>query len=395
MRKRRRHHLLIAGGGIIFLTLLAIILFGDRLIFDPSLYSFAVVSSFIAAGALIAEPLGVSPAVVELALGVIAGALGVPRSEIIDVLGLMGSIFIMYVAGLEIEPSVLKRDLVPSVVSGLISFLAPLAATYVILVHMGFNGTESVLAGIGVSTTSVAVVYAIIRKHGVIRRRLGQLILAVAMVADVSSILAFVLAASAHTLNMALYFVGILISPFILSIFLEWASGGEHEVELKLILAFLVAASLVSEYFGVHAILFAFLLGIATRDTIIKRPVLRDKVTALTFGLLAPIFFVDAGLHASPSNLYVYLELTIFILLVSLPVKIIATHLSLRTLTGRSPGRISAVFGARLTVSTVIAFAGEAAGVLSHDLAGAIILSALIATIVSAIIAGAPLPEQS
>ena len=387
--------MLLAGLGIVVVTLGVIVVFGDRLSFDPGLYSFAVVSGFVAAGALMAEPLGVSPAIVELSLGVLAGALGVPRSETLDILGLMGSIFIMYVAGLEIEPAVLKRDLVPSLFSGLTSFFAPLAATLVALTHFGFSAEESLLAGIGVSTTSVAVVYAIIRKHGVIRRRLGQLILAVAMVADVTSIIAFVLAASAHTLGMALYFIGILVSPFMLAFFLEWASGGEHEVELKLILAFLVAASLVSEYFGVHAILFAFLLGVATRETVVRRPVLESKVMALTFGVLAPIFFVNAGLHASPANPLVYLELTALVLLVSFPVKVIATHYSLKLFMGRSPGRITAVFGARLTVSTVIAFAGEAAGVLSHDLAGAVIMSALIATIVSAIIAGTPIPEEA
>ncbi|MCE4610038.1 MAG: cation:proton antiporter [Desulfurococcales archaeon] len=393
--KRRHKQMLIAGLGIVALTLGAIIVFGDRLSFDPGLYSFAVVSGFVAAGALIAEPLGVSPAIVELSLGVLAGALGVPRSETLDILGLMGSIFIMYVAGLEIEPAVLKRDLISSLFSGLTSFFAPLAATYVALTHFGFFAEESLLAGIGVSTTSVAVVYAIIRKHGVIRRRLGQLILAVAMVADVTSIIAFVLAASAHTLSMAMYFMGILVSPFLLAFFLEWASGGEHEVELKLILAFLVAASLVSEYFGVHAILFAFLLGVATRETVVRRPVLESKVMALTFGVLAPIFFVNAGLHASPANPLVYLEMTALVFLVSFPVKIIATHYSLKLFMDRSPGRITAVFGARLTVSTVIAFAGEAAGVLSHDLAGAVIMSALIATIVSAIIAGTPIPEEA
>ncbi len=356
---------------------------------NSDLYSFAVVSLLMAAGALIAEPLGIAAAIVELSLGFIAGLFGAPKSALVDSLGLIGSVFIMYMAGVEIDPLVLKRYLAPSVASGLASFLAPMSVTYLALSILGYSHLESLLTSIGVSTTSVAVVYAIIRRHGLLRRRRGQIVLAVAMVADVASILAFVYAASAHSLSMAAYFVATAVSPFLVARAFDALAGGEYEVELRLVLASLVAASLLGEYFGVHAILFAFLLGVATRKTIVRRPSLLEKMTALTFGLLAPIFFVNAGLHASPRNPLLYLELTILLLIVSLPLKIASTHYAIRFSTGeRLHPRITSVFGARLTVSTVIAFAGEASGILSHDLAGSIILSALAATIISALIAG-------
>lgn len=356
----------------------------------------SVVSLLLASSALIAEPLAVTPAVIEIVLGVLAGSSGIPRAASVELLGLIGSVFIMYMAGLEIDPSLLKRLLVPSMIAGVISFLAPAITSYLALTLIGYSRIESMLAAIGTATTSVAVVYAIIRRRAMSRRPLGQTILATAMIADVASILAFVLVEAGITITVTIYFIGLAIAVWILSRFLEWVSGGEHEVELRLILSFLIAAALISEYVGVHAILFAFLLGITTRSTITKNRLLEDKLGALTFGLLAPIFFIDAGLHATPEHPLLYAELAGLLLIVTFPTKIIATHLSLRMLTKRRIRlRVSSVFGARLTVSTVIAFTGEATGVLSHDLAGAVIMSALIATIVSAILAGAPIPEEA
>ncbi|MCE4628674.1 MAG: cation:proton antiporter [Desulfurococcales archaeon] len=391
--KRER---LVSGIIIVALTLFISITYHDQLLFNEELYSLSVVSLLLASSALIAEPLAVTPAVIEIVLGVLAGSSGIPRAASVELLGLIGSVFIMYMAGLEIDPSLLRRLLVPSMIAGVISFLAPAVAAYFALTIIGYSRIEAMLAAIGTATTSVAVVYAIIRRKAMSRRPLGQTILATAMIADVASILAFVLVEAGITLIVVIYFIGLAVAVWILSRFLEWVSGGEHEVELRLILSFLIAAALVSEYVGVHAILFAFLLGITTRGTITKNRLLEDKLGALTFGLLAPIFFIDAGLHATPEHPLLYAELAGLLLLVTFPTKIMATHFSLRLLTKRRIRlRISTVFGARLTVSTVIAFTGEATGVLSHDLAGAVIMSALIATIVSAILAGAPIPEEA
>lgn len=360
------------------------------------LYALSVVSMLLASSALIAEPLSVAPAIVEIVLGVIAGALGVPATSSVNLLGLVGSVFIMYMAGLEIDASLLRRILLHSLIAGLASFIAPAVFSYAVLTLIGYSSREALLASIGTATTSVAVVYAIIRRRAISRLPMGQLVLATAMVADVTSILVFVLIETGLTVHVIVYFIGVFIAVLILSRFLEWVAGGEHEVELRLILSFLTAAALVSEYMGAHAILFAFLLGVATRKTISRHRLLNDKLSALTFGLLAPIFFVDAGLHAAPEHFILYAELALLLTVVTLPSKILATHYTLRILAGRRIRlRLSSVFGARLTVSTVIAFTGEATGALSKDLAGAVIISALIATIASALIAGAPMTEEA
>ena len=371
-------------------------LFGGEFSGERDLYSLSVVSLLLAASALMAEPLMITPAVIEIILGVVAGIAGVPKTETIDLLAMIGSVFIMYMAGLEIDVKLLRRSIRGALIVGLASFAAPTLTVYLGLTLLGYNTEEAMLTAIGTATTSVAVVYAIIRRRGLARRPTGQIILAGAMIADVTSILAFVFLEAGISLPVIIYLSSVFFVAWGLALFLEWASGGEHEVELRLILAFLIAASLVSEYVGVHAILFAFLLGAASRPTVLKSHILEDKLAALTFGLLAPLFFINAGLHATPENPVAYSILAGLLLLLSYPVKILATHLALIAAHARTIRlRLSTVFGARLTVSTVIAFTGQATGKLSPDLAGAIIMSALIATLASAIIAGGPIPEEA
>ena len=394
-KKRERRVRLLIGLAMGLLVILTAPRLSELFSGEKDLYVLSNVAVLLASSSLLAEALGLAAAVVELVLGTLAGIAGLTPVPSLELLGLFGSVFIMYVAGLEIDPHLLKKHLIPSLVGGLISFAAPALPAYLAVRALGYSPEEALLASIGTATTSVAVVYAIIRQSGLVRRPLGQVIIAVAMVADVTSILAFVAVITGITLHVIIYFVGLAIAVYVLARLLDWAAGGENEVELRLIIAFLISAALVSESVGVHAILFAFLLGIATRGTVIGDRELESKISGLTFGMLAPIFFVDAGLHAAPRNLLLYAELSALLLIITMPAKILGTHLALRALMARRVRlRLTTVFGARLTVSTIIAFTGEATGVLSHDLAGSIIMSALVATVIAGSISRVRIPPD-
>ena len=381
---------LLVGVALVAAALAGARLFRGMMSLDEELFSLSVVSVLVAASALLAEALAVPSAVLEIVLGVAAGLSGVPVSGVLDTLGVVGSVFIMYMAGLEVEPRLLYRHARTSLIAGLASFAVPALATYAVMRLLGYSGAEAVLASIGVATTSVAVVYSIIRRGGFIRRPAGQVILATAMVADVASIVAFAITVAGLDVAVVLYLAGAVVAAFGLARLLEELSLSGYEAEVRLILGFLVAAAIIGEYVGVHAMLFAFFLGVATRGMIAAGGRgSYTKLSAVTFGLLAPIFFIDAGLHATPSDPARMAFLGLVLLAASLPLKVASTHAALRLLLGaRVPLRVSMVFGARLTVSTVIAYAGESSGVLGHELAGAIVLSALVATVVSAVASG-------
>ena len=366
---------------------------------DPGLYGLTVAGLLILGGALLGEALDVATAVVEIALGTMAAVAGAEPGPVLDTLGGLGSVMIMYMAGLEVDPAVLRRRLSASLLGGLSSFLVPMVVGFLALHALGFDPLESLLASIACSTTSVAVVYAITRRSGILRSPLGQVVISAAMVADVASIVAFAAVAGGHGVPghlTAAYLAGSVFAAYASARLIDWVSGGDREAEVRGLLALVALMALVGEELGGHAILYAFLLGMATRRMVGRLPGLEERLTGITFGFLAPIFFVDAGLHAAPRNPLLYGELALLLLAATLPAKIAATHISLRAATRRRvPARLSSVFAARLTVSTVIAFAGEKAGLLPHDLAGAIIFSALIATITAAVLARAPLELEA
>ena len=99
------------------------------------LYSLTVVSSLLFASALMAEPLMMGPAIIEILLGVIASGLGVPKTKTLSLLAMIGSVFLIYMAGLEVDASLLRKIFLGALGVGLASFTPP-ALTVMLNLHM-------------------------------------------------------------------------------------------------------------------------------------------------------------------------------------------------------------------------------------------------------------------
>jgi len=350
------------------------------------LYEATVVAFMIAAASFLADALAVTPAIFEILFGLLIAVRGMHGDNLLGLLSLAGSVFLMYIAGLEIDPTLLRREFKSGFLIGGASVVVPLVAVYTVLYWTGYTGMQALLTGLGVSTTGVAIVYSIIKSIGLLRRRIGQLIFSSAMIADVIVVLSFTFIVSSKNLSLLLYFAFVLVFPVLFAKAIDWLPHSSAEAELRIIIAALIGASLLSEHVGIHAVLFAFILGIATRGFIEKRRLLEAKISGLTFGFLAPVFFVYAGMNAMPSGVGSSLKTALLLFVMSYTLKVAASYMGLKILTGVGDLRLASVFGARLTMSTVIAFTGQAAGILSPTLAGAIILSALLATITTAVL---------
>lgn len=342
-----------------------------------------VVGGVLLASALLAEATGVVAAIYEILLGFLVGLAGAVESHIIDVIALIGGSLLMFAAGLEIDTRIISRYLVRSIAVGLTSFLAPMASTFTVLHYvMGYPVRDSMLAAVGVSTTSVAVVYSIARRHGVLSSWRGQVLLASAMAADVLSILAFTLMVLDPSPLLAIYVVALLAVPPIASRLLDRLPPTAYEAEVRVIIAMVMAVTLFSEAVGVHGVLFSFLLGAALSGARVKRRV-EERLGPLIFGFMAPVFFVNAGLHIAPVGLSRLKTVVAVLLLSSYPAKLLATGLALRVAAGIRGWRLPNVMAARLTVSTIIAYAGLKGGLMDPQLAAGVMASALLATLLS------------
>ncbi len=136
--------------------------------------------------------LGISVALVEIAVGAFGGnVLHLEVSEWINALAGIGAVVLTFLAGAEIDPESLRRHLKPSLAIGIAGFFFPFlgAAAFARFVA-GWAPDSSWIAGIALSTTSVAVVYAVMVETGLNQTELGKLILAACFINDLGTVLA-------------------------------------------------------------------------------------------------------------------------------------------------------------------------------------------------------------
>src|SRR6266705_980594 len=164
----------------------------EQLIADNIWFVAAAWMGLALLASLISIRLGVSVALIEIGMGVIGGNfLGFQTTPWIDFLATFGSGLLTFLAGAEIEPESLRRHLKPTLVIGSLSFAAPFFGAWMFAQYVaGWELHQAWIAGIALSTTSVAVVYAVMIETGLNKTQLGKLILAACFVNDFGTVLA-------------------------------------------------------------------------------------------------------------------------------------------------------------------------------------------------------------
>jgi glutathione-regulated potassium-efflux system ancillary protein KefC len=243
--------------------------------------------------------------VAQLAIGALAGgeALGAKAPWITFLAG-TGAIVLTFLAGAELDPGVFRAKWKESSAVGLVGFFCPFFGTALIahyVLHWGWR--PSWLAGVALSTTSVAVVYAVMLELGFNRTTYGKAILAACFINDLGTVLALGLIFSPFT-RKTLIFVGVsvvlfLILPSITSWFFERYGGRVSELETKYLLLLLFGLGSLAVWSGSEAVLPAYIIGMVLAGTVGKDHLLVRRLRTLTFGLLTPFYFIRAGSFVS------------------------------------------------------------------------------------------------
>jgi len=129
---------------------------------------------------LISIRLGITVALVEIIIGIIGGNLiGLHVTPAIDTLANFGVVFLTFLAGAEIDPQSLRQNIKPSIAIGLSSFLVPFGIISLFTYYVaGWELKSALIAGLALSTTSVAVIYTMLTETGLAATSLGKLLLA-------------------------------------------------------------------------------------------------------------------------------------------------------------------------------------------------------------------------
>ena len=267
-----------------------------------NLWAFAAVWLALAtAAAFLARRVGLAAALVEILLGVLAGNLiGLRSNAWVDFIAGFGSIMLTFLAGAEIEPTVLRRQLRPAAAIGAISFFAPFLAAMAyayFVMHWSVDGSK--IAGIAMSTTSVAVVYAVMVETGLAGKDFGQLILAACFITDLGTVVALGLLFAnyngwliALVLAIAVAFVFV---PKILPAVFERTGRWVSEPGMRLMFLIIVVLSAIATAAKSEGVLPAYFLGLACAGFLFATPDVSRRLRSMTMGFLTPFYFLKAG----------------------------------------------------------------------------------------------------
>ncbi|HQR19776.1 MAG TPA: cation:proton antiporter [Burkholderiaceae bacterium] len=253
--------------------------------------------------------LRVATALSEIVVGTIAqlvigaalgGALLAGDATWIKFLSGAGAILLTFLAGAELDPGVLRKQWKTTFTIGLISFFMPFFGCAALARWaLGWSVEASWLAGIAMSTTSVAVVYAVMLEFGLNATDYGKGVLAACFITDLATVVALGLIFAPFTYK-TLIFVGagtaaFFVLPWLTPRFFRRFGGRPSELEAKFLMTCLFAFAALATWADSEAVLPAYLLGMVLAGTVGKDHALIRRLRTLTFGFLTPFYFIRAG----------------------------------------------------------------------------------------------------
>lgn len=243
----------------------------------------------------------ISAALFEIVVGALAGnTVGLSLTPWIDYIASFGAIVLTFLAGTDIDPHVVKRNFASSITIGLMGFFAPYLGCLLLARYgLGWPWPEAQIAGIALSTTSVAVVYAVMVETGYNRTELGKIILAACFINDVGTVLALGLVFANYNLYLVSFAVATIIVmaalPRIVPWLFERIGGRTSEPEIKFIFLVLFVLGGLANLGKSEAVLPAYLIGMALAPFFLKQKELQLRMRSICFAFLTPFYFLKAG----------------------------------------------------------------------------------------------------
>src|SRR5438876_996070 len=337
--------------------------------------------------------IGLSVSLIEISLGVVAGNfLGLTSPPWMDFLASFGSILLTFLAGAEVDPRVMREKFKESLLIGGLSFAAPFSGAWLFCAWaLGWATPAAQIAGVALSTTSLAVVYAVLVETGLTLTPIGKLIMASTFVTDFGTALALALLFIRPTWWLV-PFLGVSVLVIWAMVALQpwfFSRYGERVIEPEIKGA--VAALLVLMFFAdqaqSHAVLPAFVLGLALAHIFHEHPDLTRRFRVVAFALLTPFFFLKGGMNVSLKLVGANLGLLALLFAVKQVTKIAGVYPLARRWVPVDAMFVTLLMSTGLTFGTISSLYGFNAGILDRAqfsvLVTVVVVSAVIPTVIA------------
>jgi len=352
---------------------------------------------------ILANRLKISMALMEICVGAFAGYIAMrffdpdilhPNAEWMKFVAGSGAVLLTFLAGAELDPASMRAKAKEVTVVGLIGFFAPFigcaALAYFLL---GWDGRASLLGGIALSTTSMAVVYAVMLEYGFNKTEYGKGILGACFINDLGTVIGLGLIFAPFTYRTLILVAACVLIVFVLPPITDRLTkvygNRTAAIRTKWLVFVLFGLGALALWSGSEPVLPAYIAGMALAGSVAKDEFFIRRFRTLTIGFLTPLYFLRAGY------------------LVSIPAVLAAPLVFLALLGGKVASKIFGLYpvigvfreskkerwyytllmSTGLTFGSISALYGLTHGIVTRDqysfLIAAIIASAVIPTVIA------------
>ncbi|GAB4236701.1 MAG: cation:proton antiporter [Methyloligellaceae bacterium] len=356
--------------------------------------SLAVALVLVGAAGLALE-LGFSSAIAEIVAGVALAWFypGIDGLDWLDFLGNLGLLGLMFMAGFEVDIPRLQKTWRAGTGIGIVSLALPMTGVYAVCRYfLELEFQTAALMAIGLSTTSLALVYHALKERGDLESDFGQVVLGAATIVDVLSMICLTALLGDVGWSTGIFLLVLIPTMFGLPRIGGWIfrryKGSVIEFEMRFLMVLLISMGFMAEHIGgIHPAVIAFLLGLIMAEVVEEHAQVEEKLKGVVFSLFAPVFFLQAGtrldIGALDANV---LGMFAVLAVVALGLKFAGTALATRWLVGHSAGFVGLLFNYRLSFGIVTATVGLKAGIIDNAQFNVILLVVICGALLPALL---------
>jgi Kef-type K+ transport system membrane component KefB len=353
----------------------------------------ALLAGTILVASMISVEVGLSVALIELLAGVLVGnAFHVDVPGWLAFIGSFAGIVLTFLAGAEVDVPQLRREWKSSFSIGLISFFAPFAVVGLLCYYaLDWSRRQSEIGGLALSTTSLAVVYAVLVETGLNRELVGKRLMSATFVTDIATVLGLTVLFIKPTVWIAPFAVVsvalIVALPKLSPWFFSRYGDRVIEPEIKLVFACLFLLAWLGTRANSQAALPAFILGLVMSSHYVQHRQEQDRMRVVAFAFLTPFFFLKGGMNVSTSALWANLGILALLFVGKMVPKFVGVFPLARRYTSPHAVFTTLLMSTGLTFGTITSLYGLSAHIIDRTqfslLIAVVVLSAVLPTAIA------------
>lgn len=353
----------------------------------------ALLAGTVLLASTISVEIGLSVALVELFLGVLVGnAFHIAVPAWLAFLGSFAGILLTFQAGAEVDVPQFRREWKASLSIGLVSFFAPLAVVGLLCFYaLDWSRRQAEIGGLALSTTSLAVVYAVLVETGLNRELVGKRLMSATFVTDIATVTALTILFVKPTIWVIPFLVASIALvaglPMVSPWFFRRYGNRVIEPEIKLVFAALFLLMWLGGKANSQAALPAFILGLVMSNHYVRHRQEQERLRVVAFSFLTPFFFLKGGMNVSAGALWANLGVLAVLFVAKMVPKFAGVYPLARRYTSPHATFTTLLMSTGLTFGTITSLYGLNAGIISRTqfslLIAVVVLSAIVPTAIA------------